>query len=81
NDVLTAARKLEELERMEQIKYAVLEDSGDILNYSKIGRLAKRTGITEPVRQSQTARFVRGGRVSERSAAFYFAFLEQQKAR
>jgi uncharacterized membrane protein YcaP (DUF421 family) len=30
SDVLTAARKLHGLERMEQIKYAVLERSGDI---------------------------------------------------
>jgi uncharacterized membrane protein YcaP (DUF421 family) len=30
NDVLTAARKLHGLERMDQIKYAVLERSGDI---------------------------------------------------
>jgi len=30
SDILTAARKLHGLERMEQIKYAVLERSGDI---------------------------------------------------
>jgi uncharacterized membrane protein YcaP (DUF421 family) len=30
SDVLTAARKLQGLERLEQIKYAVLERSGDI---------------------------------------------------
>jgi uncharacterized membrane protein YcaP (DUF421 family) len=30
NDVLTAARELQGLERMEQIKYAVLERSGGI---------------------------------------------------
>jgi uncharacterized membrane protein YcaP (DUF421 family) len=30
SDVLTAARRLHGLERMEQIKYAVLERSGDI---------------------------------------------------
>jgi uncharacterized membrane protein YcaP (DUF421 family) len=30
SDVLTAARRLHGLERMEQIKYAVLERSGDV---------------------------------------------------
>jgi uncharacterized membrane protein YcaP (DUF421 family) len=41
DDILTAARKLQGLERMEQIKYAVLERSGGI---SVIPKEPERTG-------------------------------------